>query len=91
VNVEEAEWNNHLDSDKHRRKLIRKLPKDYSEGEEYKPLEENDDFKIIEQNSKFNKNLKTWMIDYKIQISPNIDINKVNDILNDLTYFHYKL
>ena len=38
MNVEQSEWNNHLDSNKHKRRLFRKLPKDYSPGEEYKPI-----------------------------------------------------
>jgi hypothetical protein len=81
--IDKSEWYVHIDSDEHRRKLLEILPKDYSPGEVYKPLEENDDFKLIEQNNKFNKKFNSWMIDYKIQISPNIDIKKVNDILNE--------
>jgi hypothetical protein len=81
--MNKSEWYIHIDSDKHRRKLFKILPKDYSPGDEYKPLAENDNFRIIEQNSKFNKKFKTWMIDYKIQISPNININQVNDMLNE--------
>ncbi len=46
VNVEESEWNNHLDSKKHKRRLFRKLP-DYSVGEEYKP-EINNNFNIVQ-------------------------------------------
>ncbi len=74
-------------SDKHRRKLFRILAKDYPPGEEYNPLEENDNFRIIEQNNKFNKKLEIWMMDYKIQINPNVNINKVNDILNESINF----
>jgi hypothetical protein len=71
-----------LDTDEHRRRLFKILVKDYSPGEEYKPLVENDNLRIIEQNSKFDKKFKIWMIDYKIHISPNtnININQVNDV-----------
>jgi len=89
--IDKSEWHIHIDSDKHRRKLFKILVKDYSPGEEYKPLEANDDFRIIEQNSKFNKKFNSWMIDYKIQISPNININKVNDILNESINYIKKL
>jgi hypothetical protein len=79
--IDRSEWYIHIDSEEHRIKLFKKLAKDYSAGEEYKPLDKNDDSRIIEQNSKFNKKFNTWMIDYKIQTSPNVNINKVNDLL----------
>ncbi len=64
------------------RKLFKILAKDYPLCEEYNPIEENDHFRIIKQNSNFNNKFNSWIIDYKVQISPNVNINNVNDILN---------
>jgi hypothetical protein len=56
--IDISEWYIHIDSNEHRRKLFEILPKDYLPGEEYKPLEENDNFRIIEQTVNLIKNLK---------------------------------
>jgi hypothetical protein len=84
VNVEKSEWNNHIYSEKHRRRLFRKLPKDYSEGEEYKPIEKNDKFTIREHKSKYNKKFKAWQIDYRVPINPNVNFEQINEVLDDL-------
>jgi hypothetical protein len=62
--------------------LFNELP-DYSPGKEYIP-KESSNFSIVEQKSKYNKHFKAWMIDYNIQINPNVNIEQLNDVLNEL-------
>jgi hypothetical protein len=82
INIKRSEWNIHLNSDDHRKNLFKELP-DYSPGKEHIP-EESSNFSIVEQKSKYNKHFKAWMIDYNIQINPNINIEQLNDVLNEL-------
>jgi hypothetical protein len=82
INIKRFKWNRHLNSNGHRKNLFNELP-DYSPGKEYIP-KESSNFSIVEQKSKYNKHFKAWMIDYNIQINPNVNIEQLNDVLNEL-------
>jgi hypothetical protein len=38
----------------------------------------------LENKSKYTKHFKAWKIDYRIHISPNVDLEVLNDVLNDV-------
>src|SRR6266487_2366968 len=83
VDIEKSNWDNHVNSETHKRNLFNELP-DYSPGEGFKNAEGNRNFSIVEQKSKYNQHYKAWMIDYKVNISPNVNIENLNDILLEL-------
>lgn len=84
LNIKTYNWDEHINSEIHRISVFNELP-DYSPGEEFISPEVHLNFSIVEQRSKYNQRFKTWQIDYKINISPNINLEQLNDILLELT------
>lgn len=84
VRVKRASYNKHLKSQRHKRNhLFSELTRDYDIGEEY-VQERNPNFEIVETKSKLTKKFNAWKIDYKININPEVPLEQLEGILNEL-------